>query len=75
MEVKVQEVICPNCGKRLRGIVDEHGGVRLQCRNCGVVIYSKRKTPHCYILKVTEPTTEYIRQRYGAYGRTETVFG
>ncbi len=50
MEVKVQEVICPNCGKRLRG-------VRLHCRNCGVDIYSKRKTPRCYVLEVKQPNT------------------
>ena len=62
MEVKVQEVICPNCGKRLRGIVDEHGGVRLHCHCCGVLIYSKRKSEHRYVLDVTQPkTTEYIR--------------
>ena len=61
MELVVQEVICPNCGKRLKGIVDDRGGVRLQCHTCGVVIYSKRKTPHKYVLEVTEPTTEYLR--------------
>lgn len=62
MEVNVQEVICPNCGKRLRGIVDEHGGTKLHCRNCGVNIYSKRKTPRCYVLEVTQQnTTQYVR--------------
>ncbi len=62
MEVNVQEVICPNCGKRLRGIVDEHGGTKLHCRNCGVNIYSKRKSSRCYVLEVTQPnTTQYIR--------------
>jgi DNA-directed RNA polymerase subunit M/transcription elongation factor TFIIS len=62
MESVVQEVICPNCGKRLRGIVDEHGGCKLHCRNCGVDIYSKRKNPHTYVLEVKQQdTTKYIR--------------
>lgn len=62
MDTKVQEVICPNCGKKLRGFLDEHNGVRLHCRNCGVDIYSKRKNPRCYVLEVKQPnTTQYIR--------------
>lgn len=45
MEIKTQALICPNCGKRLDGILDEHGGVRLGCDRCGVLIYSRKVTP------------------------------
>ena len=52
MEVEIQEVICPNCGKLLRGIIDDHGGCRLRCRCCGTLLYSKRKTKDHYTLDV-----------------------
>ncbi len=34
-------MFCPNCGNKLIGYKDENGGVKMQCKKCGIVAYSK----------------------------------
>lgn len=62
MKVNSQEIICPNCGKKLRGEQDSRGGVKLHCRNCGAVVYSKRITHNRYVLEVTNPHSHTVTE-------------
>lgn len=57
VDLKVQIINCPNCGKKIEGIMDEKGGVRLSCNRCGVLVYSKLITPRRIRLDVTLPVT------------------
>ena len=49
---RIMEMICPNCGKKLAGITDERGGMRIICSRCEVRIYSVQKTPKKVLIEV-----------------------
>ena len=49
----IKHMGCPNCFRRLTGVTDSEGGMRLVCDRCGVYLYSKQISPRTYIIKVT----------------------
>lgn len=50
---KIQEVYCPNCGRKLCGLVDKNGGVKVQCDRCGAVMYSRKITPKKAVIEIS----------------------
>jgi len=50
---KVKQMYCPNCMKRLMGITDENGAMRVICERCGAKIYSKQIKPQTYMMRVS----------------------
>ena len=49
---KVKQMYCPNCMKRLTGITDENGAMRVICERCDAKIYSKQIKPQTYMMRI-----------------------
>lgn len=46
------KMYCPNCGNKVIGYKSGDGAVRITCRKCRVVIYSKPKNPKELAIRV-----------------------
>lgn len=40
-EINPVRIYCPNCGYKIAGDTDEKGVMRVTCRKCGIIIFSK----------------------------------
>ena len=52
-EFNVTSVICPNCGKKLLGLINGKGESKLECSRCKVKVFSRTITPKKKLLEVT----------------------
>lgn len=39
------QLYCPNCGHKVVGYKHADGSVRIMCKKCGSIIFSKRRNP------------------------------
>ena len=43
---------CLKCGHKIIGYQGEDGSVRMECKKCGVVVFSKPRRPHELAIRV-----------------------
>lgn len=46
------QMFCPNCGRKMIGYKGDDGSLRIKCKTCRVVIFSKHHTPKVIDMKI-----------------------
>lgn len=47
-------MFCPHCGHKVKGQKSEDGSVRIECKKCGSVLFSKMRRPSECAIRVIQ---------------------
>lgn len=56
-KLEAVQMFCPNCGQKVMGYKGEDGGIRITCKKCRSVIFSKLHSKKEVKMRVINPNT------------------
>lgn len=56
-KLEVVQMFCPNCGQKVLAYKGEDGGIRITCKKCRSVIFSKLHSKKEMKMRVINPNT------------------